>query len=207
MAILLVFLVWLAGLFWFVAESPAKAEKAPAESDAIVVLTGGSERLQEGLNLLRQGKAGTLFVSGVAPGVRLGELLRLSGNAPLWARCCVVLGYKAENTLGNAEETALWMRSKGYKSLLLVTSWYHMPRSLLDFKRAMPQTRISAYPVFSPEIDRRRWWSRESSVLFLAREYSKYLVVLGESFFPLSASRSSAAIEKARGQTPSGQER
>lgn len=180
------FFLWLAGFFWFVAASPAALSDRAAPTDAIVVLTGGSERLVEGLQLLREGKGRMLFVSGVNPEVGLGQLLRLAGNAFASARCCVVLGHEAENTRGNAEETARWMRKEGYKSLRLVTSWYHMPRSLLDFERAMPKITIVPHPVFAPDIDRSRWWASERDTLLLLDEYSKYLLALGEPIVPRS---------------------
>jgi uncharacterized SAM-binding protein YcdF (DUF218 family) len=197
-------LLWLAGFFWFVAESPGAAPDGAVPSDAIIVLTGGRERLHEGMELLREGKGRKLFVSGVNPGVHLGELLRISGNAPSWARCCVVLGHKAMNTRGNAEETAWWMKKEGYKSLRLVTSWYHMPRSLLDFEHAMPKITIIPHPVFSAEIDRRQWWTSARGTLLLFAEYSKYLLALGESPVPRpgrNASRASGGEERARGAT------
>ncbi len=175
-------LAWLAGFFWFVAKSPRTADDAAAASDAIVVLTGGSGRLEEGLKLLREGKGRTLFVSGVAPGVGLDELLRSAGkSAPAWAICCVVLGHEARNTHGNAQETARWIKSEGYRSLRLVTAWYHMPRSLLEFERAMPRMTIVPHPVFPAELDRCFWWKSERGTVLLAGEYSKYLLTLGEA--------------------------
>jgi uncharacterized SAM-binding protein YcdF (DUF218 family) len=165
---------------WFVESLPA-VDHSVAPTDAIVVLTGGSERVREGLELLRQGKGNKLFVSGVNPEVGLRELLRVSGKAPASANCCIVLGHRAATTLGNAEETALWMRKEGYKSLRLVTAWYHMPRSLLDFKRAMPGITIIPHPVFPTGGGPREWWAHEGPVLLLMREYAKFLVVLGEA--------------------------
>src|SRR5215472_19052090 len=89
-------LLWLAGLLWFV--TPPSPEKGAAPTDAIVVLTGGSLRLQSGIDLLREGKGRKLFVSGVHQQVDLEDLLGLSGRAPNWALCCIVLGHHAENT-------------------------------------------------------------------------------------------------------------
>src|SRR5712691_815338 len=108
-------LLWLAGLIWFAI--PPSVELRTAPTDAIVVLTGGSLRLQSGFELLREGKGGKLFVSGVDQQVDLDDLLRASGTAAAWAQCCVVLGHEANNTLGNAHETARWIRSQGFRSL------------------------------------------------------------------------------------------
>ena len=147
-------------------------------TDAIVVLTGGPLRLQSGMALLRDGKGRKLFVSGVNQQVDLDELLRVSGNAPDWASCCTVLGHDADNTLGNARETAQWMRRQGFSSLRLVTAWYHMPRSLLELDRAMPEIEIVAHPVFPDEVSWEHWWASHGTLLVLASEYGKYLGAL-----------------------------
>jgi len=114
------FALWIAGFIWFAA--PPSPENELAATDAIVVLTGGRLRLQSGMDLLRDGKGRKLFVSGVNQQVDLDELLRVSGNAPDWASCCTALGHDADNTLGNARETAQWMREQGFRSLRLVTA-------------------------------------------------------------------------------------
>jgi uncharacterized SAM-binding protein YcdF (DUF218 family) len=168
--------LWLVGLVWF-ATPPAIEATAPP-TDAIVVLTGGSLRLQSGLELLREGKGRKLFVSGVDQQVDLDDLLRVSGNAAEWAQCCVVLGHEANNTLGNARETARWIRSQGFHSLRLVTAWYHMPRSLLEFDRAMPDIEIVAHPVFPDQVKQEHWWAWRGTAALLVGEYSKYLAAL-----------------------------
>ena len=169
------FVLCIVGFIWFAARPAPENESAP--TDAIVVLTGGRLRLQIGMDLLRDGKGRKLFVSGVNQQVDLGELLRVSGNAD-WASCCTALGHDADNTLGNARETAQWMRQQGFSSLRLVTAWYHMPRSLLELDRAMPGTKIVAHPVFPEEAEQKHWWRSRSTVLLLASEYGKYLGAL-----------------------------
>lgn len=168
-------LAFIGGLSWFAV--PPAAEHEAASTDAIVVLTGGSQRLQSGFDLLRDGKGRELFVSGVNREVGLAELLRVAGNAPDWAACCVALGHDADNTEGNARETAQWMRRHGYRSLRLVTAWYHMRRSLLEFHRAMPQARIIPHPVF-PEPVWQHWRARHGTAPLLLSEYVKYLGTL-----------------------------
>ena len=169
-------LLWLSGLLWFA--TPPAADTRAAATDAIVVLTGGSLRLQSGIDLLREGKGRKLFVSGVNQQVDLDELLGVSGHAPDWALCCVVLGHQADNTFGNAQETAQWMRRQGFRSLRLVTAWYHMPRSLLELDRAMPEVEIIPHPVFPEEVSQVNWWASRSTALLLASEYGKYLAAL-----------------------------
>jgi uncharacterized SAM-binding protein YcdF (DUF218 family) len=158
---------------------PPAAENQAATSDAIVVLTGGSLRLQSGIDLMREGKGRVLFVSGVNQRVDLDELLRAAGqNSPHWLICCIVLGHEAENTTGNALETAQWMRREGYHSLRLVTSWYHMPRSRLEFARAMPEIRILPHPVFPEGVREQHWWTWHGTAALLIGEYGKYLAAL-----------------------------
>jgi len=166
------FAFWFVGLVWFV--TPPATEDRSAITDAIVVLTGGSLRLQSGIELLLEGKGRELFVSGVNQEVELKELLRVSGNPPNWVSCCIALGHEADNTLGNARETAQWVRLKGFRSLRLVTAWYHMPRSLLEFDRAMPDIEIIAHPVFPDQI-KQHWWAARTTAILLVSEYDKYL--------------------------------
>jgi uncharacterized SAM-binding protein YcdF (DUF218 family) len=175
------FVLWVVGFVWF-ATPPAPEDELLA-TDAIVVLTGGPLRLHGGMDLLRAGKGRQLFVSGVNQQVDLEDLLRVSGNAPDWASCCTVLGHNAENTLGNARETARWMRQQGYSSLRLVTAWYHMPRSLLELNRVMPGTAIIAHPVFPDEVGQGYWWASPGTALLLASEYGKYLTALFRPVF------------------------
>jgi len=170
------FALWVAGFIWFA--TPPLPESEAVSTDAIVVLTGGHLRLQSGMDLLRDGKGRKLFVSGVNQQVDLDALLRASGNAPDWASCCTTVGHDADNTLGNARETAQWMRQQGFKSLRLVTAWYHMPRSLLELDRAMPEIAIIAHPVFPDEVKREHWWMSPGAALLLAGEYGKYLAAL-----------------------------
>jgi uncharacterized SAM-binding protein YcdF (DUF218 family) len=170
-------LLWSAGLVWFA--TPPAADDGSAPTAAIVVLTGGSLRLQSGFKLLGEGKGRTLFVSGVNRKVALDQLLRLVGNAPEWAICCVVLGYRAHDTLGNALETARWMRREHYHSLRLVTAWYHMRRSLLEFARAMPDVRIVPHPVYPDRARLSHWWEWRGTAALMVGEYMKYLGALG----------------------------
>jgi uncharacterized SAM-binding protein YcdF (DUF218 family) len=169
-------LLWLAGLLWFATPPGADTRTDPA--DAIVVLTGGSLRLQTGIDLLREGRARKLFVSGVNQQVDLEDLLRSSGNIADWTLCCIVLGHHADNTFDNAQETARWIRSQGFRSLRLVTAWYHMPRSLLEFDRVVPEVEIIAHPVFPDQVKQEHWWTRPGTANLLVSEYVKYLGAL-----------------------------
>jgi uncharacterized SAM-binding protein YcdF (DUF218 family) len=189
------FAVWVAGFVWFAARPVFENQSAP--TDAIVVLTGGRLRLQAGMDLLRDGKGRKLFVSGVNQQVDLDELLRVSGNAD-WASCCTALGHDADNTVGNARETARWIRQQGFRSLRLVTAWYHMPRSLLELERAMPEIEIIPHPVFPDEAEREHWWASRSTMLLLVGEYGKYLGALIRPVFELLQSGSNLRSVEAK---------
>jgi uncharacterized SAM-binding protein YcdF (DUF218 family) len=171
-------LLWLGGLIWFAETIPETLDDPGEPTDAIVVLTGGSQRLQNGLQLLAAGKAKKLFVSGVHHGVDVAALLRSAGQAPDGLPCCVVLGYAADNTYGNAAETAAWMRQEHFASLRLVTSNYHMRRALLEFSRAMPEARIVPHPVFPETVKPARWWASPGTLELILGEYDKYLWTL-----------------------------
>lgn len=172
------FAAWLAGLAWFTSILPTRVEDATRRTDAIVVLTGGSGRVAEGLDLLAAGRAQKLFISGVDTAVNLQELLRVSQRPPAELECCIALGHQANSTVGNAIETAGWMRDNGLRSLRLVTAAYHMPRSLLHFRRAMPEIEIIPHPVFSEHFRQEDWWRWPGSASLIVTEYSKYLVAL-----------------------------
>jgi len=169
------FLLWVAGLAWFVLSSLFTRADPSITTDAIVVVTGGRLRLEAGLELFAAGKAKKLFISGVNERVDREELLRAHGPLPENAACCIVLGHAADNTFGNARETADWMHEEGYRSLRLVTSWYHMRRGLLEFERAMPRVTIVAHPVFAHHVDPELWWNWHGAPLLVLGEYDKYL--------------------------------
>ncbi len=171
-------IVWAGGLVWFASEIPRPGPPSAAKSEAIVVLTGGSDRMTEGLRLLDGGFARKLFVSGVYHRVEVKELLRVAKMNPGELECCIELGYTADNTAGNARETASWMAKEGYRSLRLVTASYHMPRSLLEFRRAMPEFEIIVHPVFPERFKRDEWWLWPGSTALIVSEFGKYLMAL-----------------------------
>ena len=170
------FIAWSAGLIWFAQEAGRDYGDDVDWTDAIVVLTGGSERLAAGLTLLEAGHADMLFVSGVHKDINVVDLLTLAPSASDELACCIVLGYAAGDTRGNALETAAWVRNEGIGSLRLVTANYHMPRSLLEFRHALPQADIVAYPVAPANVHLGDWWRWPGTASLLATEYLKYLV-------------------------------
>jgi uncharacterized SAM-binding protein YcdF (DUF218 family) len=134
-------MVWLLGFAWFAAALPQPAP-AGAKTDVIVVPTGGAGRIERGLAMLRAGAAGKLFVSGVDREVRPREFAAEYKVAPAEMACCVVLGFAALDTRGNALETASWIESGHYRSLRLVTSDWHMRRSVGELHEVLPKVRL-----------------------------------------------------------------
>ena len=171
--------LWLAGLVLFVEKvqnlDAAVTDVEPQPMDAIVVLTGGSDRIDAGLDLLKAGKGKKLFISGVHPGLTLEHVLG-SQNVPEDLRtCCVILGHAAESTEGNAEETQSWLALENYHSFRLVTANYHMPRSLLLFHALLPDVTIVPHPVAPTSVLLQEWWQHAGTANLLITEYDKYL--------------------------------
>jgi uncharacterized SAM-binding protein YcdF (DUF218 family) len=179
-ALLLLTLFLVAGFAWFIGTLPRQLEALPAgTTDAVVVVTGGSARFAAGLQLLQEKRAAKLFVSGVDRTVGLTELLRQaprSDGVTEYVQCCIVLGYEAGDTVGNAAETAAWMRNQGFRSLRLVSSNYHIRRAVLEFRMAMPDLSILTYPVEPSHVSGAPWWHANGTPGLMLSEYAKYLV-------------------------------
>jgi uncharacterized SAM-binding protein YcdF (DUF218 family) len=157
-----------------------------SRTDAIVVLTGGGERISNALALLEAGKADRLFVSGVHRGVGVGELLRIdrtgpTSSAPNAAPSNVALagridlGDTAGDTFGNSVESVAWMRANKFTTMRLVTADYHMPRALIEFKMEAPDIAILPNPIRPAAAQNAPWWRGPMFGLLLG-EYGKYLV-------------------------------
>ena len=193
--ILLLALVWAAGLLAFagrvIHSTPAPE---PAASDGIVALTGASSlRIEAATELLEQGLARRLLISGVNPDATREQVREATSTAGRAFDCCVDLGFQAENTLGNALETAGWVRRHRYATLIVVTADYHMPRALLELHAAMPGVELRAYPVATQVLDARRWLATPEAARRMTVEYCKYLAVLARSGFDRVAHRVGAA--------------
>ena len=96
-------------------------------------------------------------------------------NAPSLFDCCVDLGREAQDTIGNAQETASWVVNHGYTSVIVVTASYHMPRALTELRYAVPGCELIPYPVFTDSVRLSDWWRWSGTTRLLAFEYTKYL--------------------------------
>lgn len=145
--------------------------------DGIVALTGGAQRIDEALALLERGAGRRLLVSGVNRATTLAAFASANAVSGESLACCIDLGRDARDTRGNAAEARAWAIDNDLRSLLVVTSAYHMPRSLAEFNEAMPDVRLVPYPVQHASL-RLDAWTHDPAVFRLVfGEYLKYLVV------------------------------
>lgn len=189
------------GFFAFVA-TLARHEPGPnGRTDGIVVLTGGAQRIGEGVDLLAQGYGSRLLITGVNERTSRSEIARLNPGQRRLFECCVDLDYRARNTIGNAIETRRWVQDNRFRSLIVVTSNYHMPRTLLELDHVLPNVRKVPYAVTDP-VDPVDWWRDAATARLLVSEYLKFLVVWARTRFESDPERSTAAKIMSRGQSP-----
>jgi uncharacterized SAM-binding protein YcdF (DUF218 family) len=151
-------------LFAFTLGKPAPANAQA--TDAAVVLTGGSGRIEHAVDVLRQGKAKRLLVAGADPSVTKRDLARrIPGSANL-LKCCVDLGSESVDTRSNAEEAGRWVARHNFHSLRLITSDWHMRRARYEFRKVLR----AKYAIVADAV------RTEPSFLTLFSEYNKYVL-------------------------------
>jgi uncharacterized SAM-binding protein YcdF (DUF218 family) len=166
--------LWIGGFFIFAANVGDLQPTGAEQADGIVVLTGGRERIHGAIELLRQGKGRRLLITGVHHSTRSEDLARMGEASPDLLQCCIDLGFEAETTIGNAREAAEWAHRNGFASLIVVTSAYHLPRSLTEFESALPDITLLPYPIHHTDLDLRHWYSEPDAAKLLFGEYVKY---------------------------------
>lgn len=169
-----------AGFLWFVETLSRQDTEYGKPVDGIAALTGGADRIGDALMVLEEGRAKRLLISGVGAQVSEKALIRAAGHAELF-NCCVDLGREALNTVGNAIETSAWVRKHNYRSLLLVTSNYHMPRAMVELKRHLKDVLIIPHPVIAGSVPVQGWWRDPALFRLLFTEYLKYLAAEARS--------------------------
>ncbi len=164
------------GFLWFAFHIASEEEPPERAADGIVALTGGADRITDAVGLLAAGWGRRLLITGVGPTTNTAELVRLAApDHQRWFRCCVDLDYAAVNTVGNAAETKRWARARGFRSLVVVTSGYHMPRAMLEISHRLPDVTLIPFPVVT-ERHAEPWWSSPGTAKILVFEYLKYIV-------------------------------
>jgi uncharacterized SAM-binding protein YcdF (DUF218 family) len=184
LAVPVVVLVTLCGGFlWFAVHVASKETPLDGIADGIVALTGGASRINDAIELLASGRGRRLLITGVAPTTGTAELARLVPERQHWFFCCVDLDYSAVNTIGNAVETRRWALDRGFRSLVVVTSSYHMPRALLEIGHRLPGVTLMPFPVVTEQRRAAPWWSHSAGAKLLVSEYLKYIVALARIRF------------------------
>lgn len=178
------------GFVLFVNAIDRKGSKLPA-AEGVVALTGGKDRIGQAFKLLATGQAKRLLITGVHSSTKASQLQHLVPRGAEFFPCCVDLGRAALDTRGNAAETRGWAQKHSFSSLIVVTSSYHMPRTLIEFSRAMPDIQLIPYAVVSPNFHIDKWWSHLPTRRLLFSEYVKYLNALVGSTRPGGTIRSS----------------
>jgi uncharacterized SAM-binding protein YcdF (DUF218 family) len=151
-------------------------EARPArQADGIVVLTGGSSRVSDAMELLAAGYGKRLLISGVHPASTASDISRSVQESQAWFNCCVDLDRSAVSTRSNASETRRWVHERGFKSLIVVTSNYHMPRAIVELSHAMPDISLIPYAVVGDKWREEPWWTGGMTFRLVLSEYAKYL--------------------------------
>ena len=170
---------FMAGLVGFVAflSQLRNGDVTPStKADGIVVLTGGSSRVADALDLLANGFGKRLLISGVHPTNGIGNIQRsLPDNDQRLLACCVDLDRSATDTRGNAVETRRWVRKQGFHSLIVVTSNYHMPRALVELSHELPEVELIPFSVIGERGRDEAWWTSGTTLRLLLSEYVKFI--------------------------------
>lgn len=170
-----------AGVQHFALTLPKTIQDLDANTDGLIVTTGGQARIDEGMRLLEKGVSARLLITGVGKGVTKSSLIDTLQANPRYKQllaCCVDLDEIALDTKGNASAARKWADRHHLSSLGLVTANYHMPRALLLFRREMPNREITARPVIPPSLILDHWYANWPTAKLLIREYIKYQIAI-----------------------------
>jgi uncharacterized SAM-binding protein YcdF (DUF218 family) len=186
-----------AGFGWFLSSLPADEIVLQRNADGIVALTGGASRISDAIELLAAGRGKRLLISGVNRATTSGEISRLNPEYGRIVSCCVDFD-RSLNTLGNAIETRRWAESRGFRSLIVVTSSYHMPRALAEIAHQLPDVALLPFPVIAEKLHAEPWWTHGPTMKLMLSEYLKYVVArMRIRLDPPAAARAAAAVPQA----------
>jgi len=163
------------GFIGFLSQLRGVETKPAANADGIVVLTGGSSRVSDAVELLAGGYGKRLLISGVHPTNGVDDISRSLPDNQALLKCCVDLDRSAVNTRSNASETRRWASERGFHSLIVVTSNYHMPRAIVELSHAMPDIKLIPFVVVGDKWREEPWWTSSATLRLLLSEYVKYI--------------------------------
>jgi uncharacterized SAM-binding protein YcdF (DUF218 family) len=167
-------LALLAGFAWFIWRVPADEVPLSRDADGIVALTGGASRITDAIELLASGRGQRLLISGANRATNSQEISRLNPEFEKWVRCCVDFD-RSVNTLGNAIEIKRWAEQRGFHSLIVVTSNYHMPRALAEIAHQLPEVALLPFPVITKRHGVHPWWTNSATARLMFTEYVKLI--------------------------------
>ena len=171
-AVVAVIVAGFAGFLFNLRSTEVRPER---KADGIVVLTGGSSRVSDAMELLAAGYGKRLLISGVHPTSTVSDISRSVQESQALFTCCVDLDRSAVSTRSNASETRRWAHERGFKSLIVVTSNYHMPRAIVELSHAMPDIALIPYAVVGEKWRDEPWWSNGATFRLVLSEYFKYI--------------------------------
>jgi uncharacterized SAM-binding protein YcdF (DUF218 family) len=174
-AFALTFMVGAIGFVGFLSQLRSAESRPGKKADGIVVLTGGSSRVSDAMELLASGYGTRLLISGVHPTNGASDISRALPDSQLLITCCVDLDRSAVNTRSNAVETRRWARERNFRSLIVVTSNYHMPRAFVELSHEMPDIELIPFVVIGEKWRDEPWWTSGTTLRLLLSEYAKYL--------------------------------
>lgn len=163
------------GFVWFVWQVPDEEVRLNGKADGIVVLTGAASRIPDAIELLNSQHGQRVLITGVHRTTTAKEIATLTSLNERVFKCCVDLDRSALNTLGNAIEARRWARERGFTTLIIVTSNWHMPRAMAEFSHQIPDATLIPYPVVSDKIKSESWWTSGQIMRLLVSEYLKYV--------------------------------
>ena len=167
-----------AGFVAFASVVPTEEVELRRNADGIVVLTGGALRIRDAIELLAAGRGQRLLITGVNPATNSHGLAQLVPVYKGMFDCCIDLDHSAMNTVGNAIAARQWSKGRSFRSLIVVTSNYHLPRAMAELAHQLPEVRLVAYPVVSQRNRGEPWWADAVRARLMASEYVKYIYAI-----------------------------
>ncbi|MBO5443670.1 MAG: YdcF family protein [Alphaproteobacteria bacterium] len=166
---------WAAGFILFNRTINTYQTDNRTKTDAIIALTGGRNRISAAVKLLNEEMAPRLLISGVQKDIPRKDIEKLNA-VKLTGKPEIEIEDKSQNTVENAIEATDWIKRNNIRSIRLVTSNYHLPRSVQEFRALNKNLKIIIHPVYSEKVSA-KWWKNFGSFLLVASEYNKFLFV------------------------------